>query len=37
MSISIAADLGIISFIAVIVFLYVKVLPQKYNGKLENK
>ena len=37
MSSSVATVLGIISSIAVIVFLYVKVLPQKYNGKLENK
>ena len=37
MSIGIAATIGMIATVAVIVLLYVKVLPKKYDGKLDNK
>ena len=37
MSIGIAATIGMIATVAAIVLLYVKVLPKKYDGKLDNK
>ena len=34
---SVASTIGIIVAIALIVLLYVKVLPRKLDGKIENK